>query len=414
VRRLDELLEARARFGVRLGLERMEQLLSALGHPERRFRAVHIVGTNGKSSTARFTAAILAAHGLRAGAYLSPHVVDVAERVQLGGAPIDAEILSDAVEAVERAAAGVEGEEDRLTQFEVLTAAAFVALADAGAEAVAVEAGLGGRYDATNVLAAPVVVLTNVALDHTELLGGTRAAIAAEKLAVVPPGGQLVAGGVDAAIAACVVRLAAGRGAAGVELLPAGADVPHAPPLAAAGRFQRENLALALAASRRLLGEGFREDLALEAAAAVVVPGRLQTIDEEPLTLLDGAHNPHGAAALLAEADTLLAGRQPRVAVVALLADKDAAAILRLLPAAVDAVVATAGHSARAVAPEALAAAARAVGLPVEVEADPAEAVRRARDLAGPGGAVLAFGSLTLAAALLAAAPATAEGPGGA
>jgi dihydrofolate synthase/folylpolyglutamate synthase len=100
--------------------------------------------------------------------------------------------------------------------------------------------------------------------------------------------------------------------------------------------------------------------------------------------------------------------------VVALLADKDAAAILRLLPAAVDAVVATAGHSARAVAPEALAAAARAVGLPVEVEADPAEAVRRARDLAGPGGAVLAFGSLTLAAALLAAAPATAEGPGGA
>jgi dihydrofolate synthase/folylpolyglutamate synthase len=179
VRRLEELLERRAAFGVHLGLERIGALLERLDDPQRTFRSIHVVGTNGKSSTARFAAAVLGAHGLRAGAYLSPHVVDVSERVQLDGEPLDDERLSAAVERVEREAAVVDATFSQpLTQFEVLTAAAFLALADAGAEAVAVEAGLGGRYDATNVLAAPVVLLTNVGLDHVAQLGPTREAIA--------------------------------------------------------------------------------------------------------------------------------------------------------------------------------------------------------------------------------------------
>src|SRR5262249_41044665 len=159
MRRLEELLAARDAFGIRLGLERMERLLAALDHPQRRFRAIHVVGTNGKSSTTRFCAAILTAHGRRAGAYLSPHAQGWAGRAQVDGEPVEADALAAAVERVEAAAPAVEAAlGEPLTQFEVLTAAAFVALAAAGVEDAAVEAGLGGRFDATNVLAAPVVL----------------------------------------------------------------------------------------------------------------------------------------------------------------------------------------------------------------------------------------------------------------
>ncbi len=188
---LEDLLATRAAFGMRLGLDRMRLLLAALEEPQQSFRAIHVVGTNGKTSTTLFAAAILEAHGLVAGAYISPHVHGFAERVQLGGAPLGGEVLAAAVARVEAAAADVDATADEpLTQFEVLTAAAFVALASAGAEVVVVEAGLGGRYDASNVLDAPVVALTNVGLDHVEQLGGTREAIAAEKLAVLAPGAR--------------------------------------------------------------------------------------------------------------------------------------------------------------------------------------------------------------------------------
>src|SRR6478672_2455090 len=292
---LEDLLASRAAFGMRLGLERMRALLTELGEPQRAFRALHVVGTNGKTSTTLFSAAILQAHGLMAGAYISPHVHGFRERVQAGGAPLEEAVLTAAVERVEAAAAVVEATSDEpLTQFEVLTAAAFTALQAADVDVVAVEAGLGGRYDATNVLAAPVVALTNVGLDHVEQLGGTRAAIAAEKLAVLAPGAALVAGSVDAEIEPVIRHLAAAAGS--VTLLPPGADVPDAPPLAAPGRYQRENLALALTACERLLGDAFDRPRALAAAARVVVPGRLQQIGTEPLVLVDGAHNPHGAA----------------------------------------------------------------------------------------------------------------------
>src|SRR6478672_5639421 len=214
---------------MRLGLQRMRALLVELGEPQRTFRALHVVGTNGKTSTTLFAAAMLEAHGLVAGAYISPHVHGFRERVQVGGAPLGAAALTAAVERVEAAATVVEATSDEpLTQFEVLTAAAFTALQAADVDVVAVEAGLGGRYDATNVLAAPVVALTNVGLDHVEQLGGTREAIAAEKLAVVAPGAALVAGSVDPAIEPVIRRLAAEAGS--LTLLEPGIDVPDAPP----------------------------------------------------------------------------------------------------------------------------------------------------------------------------------------
>ena len=164
----------------------MRALLRELGDPQERFPAIHVVGTNGKSTTTRLTEALLADAGLSVGAYLSPHVRGWSERIRVGGEEADFE----AVVAAVRDAAEALG----ATQFEALTAAAFVAFAAAGVDVAVVEAGLGGRHDATNVLRSRVVVLTSVALDHMDVLGDTREAIAAEKLAVVQPGSVVVLG----------------------------------------------------------------------------------------------------------------------------------------------------------------------------------------------------------------------------
>jgi dihydrofolate synthase/folylpolyglutamate synthase len=392
---LEDLLATRAAFGMRLGLDRMRLLLAALGEPQRSFRAIHVVGTNGKTSTTLFAAAILEAHGLVAGAYISPHVHGFRERVQVGGAPLAEDVLAAAVARVEEAAAGVDAAADEpLTQFEVLTAAAFVALASVGAEAVVVEAGLGGRYDATNVLDAPVVALTNIGLDHVEQLGGTRESIAAEKLAVLAPGADLIAGSVDAEIEG-VIRSLTGH-AGSVRMLRPGIGVPDAPPLAARGRFQRENLALALVACERLLGDRFDRSRAIAAAARVVVPGRLQAIGTDPLVLVDGAHNPHGARALVAELGDAIGDRTPLVGVIAILADKDVDGVLDELVPRMQAVVATQSASPRALPAADLAVRVAARGVSAEAVTPPSAALVRARERAGATGAVLVSGSLSL------------------
>ena len=185
-------------FGMRFGLDRMRRLLTVLGSPQAAFRAIHVVGTNGKSSTTRMAAAILRAHGLRTGAYLSPHLVAFGERVRVDDEDATPQAWAAAVQRAAAAAEKVErtgADDDRVTQFELVTAAAFVLLADAGVEAAVVEAGLGGRWDATNVLdRSEVQVLTNVGLEHTRWLGPTIADIAREKLDVVRPRATLVVG----------------------------------------------------------------------------------------------------------------------------------------------------------------------------------------------------------------------------
>jgi len=313
---LEDVLGRREPFGTRLGLLRMRALLASLGEPQRAARKIHVVGTNGKSSTVRFCAAIVAAHGSEVGAYVSPHVVGFHERVQVGGRAVEPDELAAVVERVEAAALGVDRAlGDPVTQFEVLTAAAFLLFAERGAEVLVVEAGLGGRHDATNVIAAEVVALTNVALDHVAQLGSTRRSIAAEKLAVVAPGATLVVGGADAELRSIIGELA--PPAARTTLLPVGVSVADAPELAAAGGFQRANLAVALEASEALLGRRFDRAMALAAAARVAAPGRAEIVAEEPRVVLDGAHNPHGAAALAAELGTLVGPRRPRVGVIA-------------------------------------------------------------------------------------------------
>jgi dihydrofolate synthase / folylpolyglutamate synthase len=404
---------SRELFGMRFGLDRMRRLMTTLGNPQLRFQSIHVVGTNGKSSTVRMTAAILRRHGLRTGAYLSPHLVSFAERIRiddedLGPAEFAGAIqrAAHAAELVDRSLVG----DDRVTQFELLTAAAYSELARRGVEVAVIEAGLGGRYDATNVIPSRVQVLTSVGLEHTRWLGPTITAIATEKLDVVtsirsaaPDGGALVGAtlvlGYDLHPDAVAVaeRIAAERGA---KIVRAGAD--PGVPLTALGAYQRRNFALARAAAEAYLGE-LDPGAVATAAAEILVPGRLQVIDEDPLTLLDGAHNPDGMAALAeALADPFAAGRRPVVAVISVLDDKDAAGMLAALMPMCDALVLTASQNPRALPPPTLQSLAGQLGgPPSEVIRDPRAALIRARELAGPNGLVVATGSIYLVADLL-------------
>src|SRR3954451_2709657 len=242
-------------FGMRFGLDRMRRLLTTLGSPQEQFGSIHVVGTNGKSSTVRMIAAILERHGVHTGAYLSPHLVSFTERIRIGERDLEPEAFGDAVQRAARAAEKVDHtleDGDRVTQFEALTAAALWELARRDIDVGVIEAGLGGRWDATNVLPSRVAVLTNVGLEHTRWLGPTVTDIAREKLAVLRPGTTLVVG---AGLHPDAER--GGRGAAGpaaaarLVLAPADADLP----LGALGAFQRRTFALARTAAEAYLGE---------------------------------------------------------------------------------------------------------------------------------------------------------------
>jgi dihydrofolate synthase/folylpolyglutamate synthase len=389
-------------FGMRFGLDRMRRLMTALGHPERRFQSIHVVGTNGKSSTVRMTAAILERHGLRTGAYLSPHLVSFGERIRIGEHDLEPGAFAAAVERAARAAERVDRSlpaGDRVTQFELLTAAAYGELARREVDVAVIEAGLGGRFDATNVIPSMVQALTSVGLEHTRWLGPTIADIAGEKLDVVQPGSTLVLGdGLRPEAAEVAERVAAERRA---QIVRAPADVGVA--LAAQGVFQQHNFALA-----RTIAEAFRGELdpaAVAAAAAeVTVPGRLQQIASRPLTLLDGAHNPDGMAALAQSLPAVLGAAGGRlVSVLSVLDDKDAAGMLRAILPLSAAMVFTSSHNPRALPPGTLLSLSRQLGGPEsEIVPDPTAAVARARELAGADGAVLAAGSLYLVGDLLA------------
>jgi len=312
------------------------------------------VGTNGKSTVTRTTEALLADAGLAVGAYLSPHVRTWNERIRVNGEEAD---FGAAVARVRASA-----ERHDATQFEVLTAAALAEFATADVDVAVVEAGLGGRHDATNVLRSPVQVLTNVALEHTDVLGTTRKAIAAEKLAVVQPGSTVVLGEPE------WEELARANGAEMVVV---------------AGR---SNLALSMAAAEAFLGRP------VEGHVNVQLPGRLERRSENPLEIWDGAHNLGGVGYVLAR---LPSARY--VLVVSILADKDVDGMLAALSALGDRIVATSSSNARALSAADLAERARPYFREVEPIEDSAAALGRARSFGEP---ILVTGSLYLLADL--------------
>src|SRR2546421_2455274 len=287
------------------GLDRIKALLAELGDPQLSYPSVHVVGTNGKSTVTRTIEELVARAGLAVGAYVSPHVRGWSERIRVCGEEADFEAAVERVrEPAERLGA---------TQFELVTAAALAEFAAAKIDVAVVEAGLGGRYDATNVLRSPVQVLTNVALDHTDVLGTTREAIAGEKLAVVRPG------------ATVVLTETEWEGAARAN---------GAATVAVAGR---SNLAVALVAAEAFLGRP------VDGHVDVRLPGRLERVSEDPLEIWDGAHNLAGVGYVLA--------RLPRARytiVASILADKDVEGMLAAFSALGDRFVATKSGSSRA------------------------------------------------------------------
>ena len=342
-----EWIESLSPWPEEFGLGRMRTLLAELGEPQRAYPSIHVVGTNGKSTATRRAAAFLLREGLSVGAYTSPHVSGWSERIQVDGRDADFEVAIDRVrDAAERLGA---------TQFEVLTAAALKGFAGSGVDAAVIEAGLGGRLDATNVLDAPIVVLTNVSLgDHVGILGDTREAIAREKLAVVSPGATAILGEPD------WEALARENGA--VKVLHT-EDV---------GRAAAEEFL-----GRKLVGD-----------IDVRPPGRLELVGDD---VYAGAHNPAGVA--------WLAERLPRrdyLICAAVLADKDARGIVAGLAEVGCGFVATQTESERSLAADELAKVAREFFPAVESVADAPAALERARELAGPDGAVLVTGSLYL------------------
>lgn len=345
-------LESLSPWPEEFGLGRMETLLDALARPERAFDAIHVVGTNGKSTTTRMVEELLSSERLVTGAYLSPHVTGWRERIRVGGQEVD----------LERALTGVREPAEAVgaTQFEVLTAAAFTAFREAGVSVAAVEAGLGGRLDATNVLRTSVVVLTNIGLEHTEYLGTTRQAIAEEKLAVVQPGVTVVVGEGE------WEALARRNGAETVVVEPRG------------------NLELARVAVESYVGH------AVDPAPAegVFLPGRLEIVGDE---IWDGAHTP--------EAVRYIAPLLPPVGVVvvSILEDKDVDGMLAELAGLCDVLVVTESSSPRALRADALAARAAGRFRVVEAVADPVAALSRAHELGDP---VLVTGSLYLLATI--------------
>jgi dihydrofolate synthase/folylpolyglutamate synthase len=398
-------LRALELFGMRFGLDRMRRMMTVLGSPERSFEAVHVLGTNGKSSTTRMTGAILERHGLRTGAYLSPHLVSYCERVLVEEREMDPDGFADAVsraawaaERVNRTLAG----DDHVTQFELLTAAAFWHMAAAGVEVAVVEAGLGGRYDATSVLDAPVTVLTNVGLEHTRWLGPTVRDIAEEKLAAVSEGAVLVLGeDLDEQAMAVAERVAGERGA---RIVRAGPPEEHLE-LAARGAFQRRNFALARAAAGAYLehaGIAVDEQAILAAAAATAVPGRLQVLSEDPVTILDGAHNPHAVDSLLRSLPEMI-GERPLGLVLGVLEDKDAAGMLEGLLARAGRAWFVAPPGPRALPPATLHSLARQLGFTAaESGLAIADALEQAQQWAREhDGAVLVTGSVYLVGEVL-------------
>ncbi|WP_402467697.1 bifunctional folylpolyglutamate synthase/dihydrofolate synthase [Isoptericola aurantiacus] len=365
--------------------DRVGRLLELLGDPQHTFRVVHLTGTNGKTSTARMTERLVREHGLRTGLFTSPHLTSVTERICVDGEPLDAarfvEVWQDVHPYVQVVDAELEAAgKSPLHFFEVLTALAFAAFADAPVDVAVLEVGMGGTWDCTNTADGEVAVITPVGVDHERWLGSTPAQIAAVKAGIIKPGATAVSAAqrpeVDEVLAERVAEVGARMLREDVELevvdrqvavggqlvslrTPAAVYTDILVPLH--GAHQAHNALLALAAVEQLLGGRALDGGVVETAFAdVAVPGRLELVRSSPTVLVDAAHNPHGAEALVEALDEAFSLRAV-VGVVALMADKDAEGLLAALEPGLSEIVLTRNSSERSADPFAVAEVAREI-----------------------------------------------------
>ena len=415
-----ETLDARG-FGIKPDLSRISALVELLDHPELRFPTVHLAGTNGKSSTARMIGAVLAAHGIDTGVYTSPHLQSVRERFALIGMledEVEAEYISQEdfarlIEYLTRFIEIVEVERgEQVTYFETTTVAAFEWMADRSVEAGVFETGLGGRWDATNVVSPEVCVLTHIDVDHSKMLGDTPIENAREKAGIIKPGSHVVSGSQQPDVLELLVETAAQQGSSfslmgkdfelssdeiavggrliGVTGLHASYKEVFVPLL---GAHQSRNAAVAVAACEAFLGRSLEEDALKAGLNSVRSPGRMEVISKHPLLILDGAHNPDGAS-VLGPALLETFGRRPSTFVIAILRDKDAEGIFRHLLPYADKLLVTTSSSERSADPKRLAEIARGRGASVEVVDSIPAALEQALEGAGEDEMVVFTGSL--------------------
>ncbi len=332
-------IQSLEKFGIKLGNERIEAILERLGNPHRKFGVAHVAGTKGKGSTTTMIAAILKAHGFRTGGYFSPYVYDICERVQVDGSLIPRQDLARLVTEIAPVVESVAGTElGQATEFELKTAIGFKYFAEQGVDFAAVEVGIGGRLDATNVVSPLVCVITNIGLDHMHILGDTHEKIAAEKAGIIKPGVPVITAADDPDALNVISSIANDRSAPLVRVIPE--EYPLSPPhplthstthpltpiewserpdglcvqtprgcysglrLRMQGRFQYPNAACAIAAVEVLAeASGFpvSENALREGLLKAYVPGRLEIVHERPLVVMDGAHNTLAARALVDE-----------------------------------------------------------------------------------------------------------------
>jgi dihydrofolate synthase/folylpolyglutamate synthase len=392
----------------------MVELAGLLGNPELAYPVIHVTGTNGKGSTVGLLSCLLRARGLRVGAYTSPDLGSVNERMSIAGEQIGDEALAEVLASVADAADAMSGGPP--SRFEILTAAGLSWFCDQAVDAAVVEVGMGGRHDATNVVNGQVAVVTNVSLDHTELMGPTTMDIAREKAGIVRPGSTVVLGELDPTLLE-VFRSAGGSRCwtMGVDFACESTRIAHGGHLADLrtpgarypdifvslhGAHQGLNGACALAAAEAFFDAPLHPDVVAEGFAAVTVPGRMEVVGRHPLCILDGAHNEAGMRAAGATLVEEFGSVQRWVVVMGLLGDKDPDEMIRALAGAhVGRVIACAPASPRAADPAALARAATALGIESEVADKLGPALDRASQIAGRDEGILVTGSLYLVGA---------------
>ena len=421
---LEKLLLRIPENKIRPRLEPTRRAVELLGDPQRSYKVIHVTGTNGKTSTTRFIERILREHGLRTGRFTSPHLVRLNERMALDGEPVSDEQLISVYSDIEPILEFVDQElaaagENPLTFFEALAVLGFAVFADAPVDVLVLEVGMGGAWDSTNVADGDVAVFTPIGLDHMERLGNTLEEIAGTKSGIIKPGSVVVSSVQDPKVLAVLENAAKqsaeafkleGRDFGVSESVPSstGQSVsisglassygPYQAPVF--GSHQGQNIAVAVAAVEAFLGGGqipIADDILRSAISDVSSPGRLQLIRTEPNLLLDGAHNPAGAAILAAALRAEFSGK-PLVGVLAVLADKDARGLFSNLAGVFDSVIVTESSSPRSMPVAELEIVAReGLGQEVQSVSDFKSALELAKQRASEiDGTVVVSGSITL------------------
>ena len=406
-------------FGIRLGLVRMEELCACLGNPERCYATIHIAGTNGKGSVTQMMDAVFRASGIRAGRYLSPHLISYTERMSVDGHDISEERFAELLTRVRTAADEmVAAGHEHPTQFEALTALAFLYFAEEQVEVAVIETGLGGLLDSTNVVEPALTIITNVAMDHADRCGGTLLGIAEHKAGIIKEGVPVI----TAATGEPLEIIERRAEELGVDVFVCGEDFsaqlffpkeggqrvafhsvvcrePEPFDLGLAGVYQAENAALVIMAAKLLEREDARvtEHAIRVALRTVRHPARFEILMRENLPIvIDGAHNPAGMRALRAGLDAYFPDL-PRVFLLGILKDKDIDAMLAVLLRSGDTVITVRPNSERAAAADVVAAIAAGMGLDTHACGDAAAALAEAQARARAGNALLvAAGSLYL------------------